>query len=148
MNDLLGATVRASLMDELAIEGINTALPVAACGIDMLGLIESNSYPYLLSIIPINVRVLSREWCLPGDPRPLHLSGLLVMLRWDVYTSRIIRRYAFTCSELSQAPQMTEAAMGSFVIREGKWRRKFLSVAPHSEPKAVVRQPARCFETE
>jgi hypothetical protein len=99
MDEMLKMVARARVMDELMAEGLDVALPVGTCDIDMLALVESQTAPCGLVSVPIQVVALH------GDGLSRHLeatrmSGMLIALVWDVGRSAPIRSFAFSSAEL------------------------------------------------
>ena len=60
MDGMLKLAARAHVIDELMAEAINVALPVGACDIDMLALLESRMEPCGLVSVPVKI-VVSRS---------------------------------------------------------------------------------------
>jgi len=83
MDEMLKWAARAHVIDELMAEGIDVALPLSACDIDMLAFLESRAAPCGLVSVPIQI-VVSRSNGLSLNLQDAHALGMLVALVWDV----------------------------------------------------------------
>jgi hypothetical protein len=148
MEEMLKLTARARVMDELMAEGVNVALPVGACDVDMLAFVKSSTVPCGLVFVPIQVVVFE-----DGLSRNLEAavgSDVLIALVWDVGESAPIRSFALTSAELALVKtidlmadaerayagtdplrgreSVLQNAIEPFAMSPGKWRKKLIAV--------------------
>jgi hypothetical protein len=88
------------VIDELMAEGVNVALPVVACDIDLLAFMESRTEPCGVVPVPIQI-VVSREDGLARHLETARAFGVLVALIWDAAERVPIRSFALTSAELT-----------------------------------------------
>ena len=147
----------ARVMDEFMAEGVNVALPVGACDIDLLAFVASHTAPCGFVSVPIQVVVL------PGDEKPRNhkrkrAAGVLLAVVWDGGLTAPMRSFAFTSAELvvvnmmalidganaeradaitnrlRQRQSVLQNAMEPFAMSPGKWRKKLMAIiAPRLE---------------
>jgi hypothetical protein len=158
MDGMLKLAARAHVIDELMAEAINVALPVGACDIDMLALLESRMEPCGLVSVPIKI-VVSRSDGLSRNLEAVRAQGILVTLIWDIGESAPIRSFALTSAELTllkminlmdagragagaepaqeRRETMLRNAMQPFAMSRGQWRKKLIGIVagrPEAEP--------------
>jgi hypothetical protein len=161
MDGMLKWAAHAHVIDELMADAINVALPVGACDIDMLALLESRTEPCGLVSVPIKI-VVSRSDGLSRSLDAARAHGSLVALVWDVGELAPIRSFALTSAELTllkmidlmdgahaaragagaePAQVRREArlrnAMKPFAMSRGQWRKKLTDIVggkPEAEP--------------
>ncbi len=97
---MLKLAARARVIDELMAEGVNVALPVVACDIDLLAFMESRTEPCGVVPVPIQI-VVSREDGLARHLETARAFGVLVALIWDAAERVPIRSFALTSAELT-----------------------------------------------
>jgi hypothetical protein len=151
MEEMLKLAARARVMDELMAEGVNVALPVGACDIDMLAFVESRTAPCGLVSVPIQIVVL-HEHELSRNLEVARASGVLIALVWDVGKSAPIRSFALTSAELTLVKMIDlidgadaerayagtdplraqesvlQNAIEPFAMSPGKWRKKLMAI--------------------
>ena len=147
MNEMQRLLARARVMDELMAEGINVALPVGACDIDLLAFLESREAPLGLAFVPVQIVVLHEDE-LSRSLAAARASGALTALVWGGANTSTIRSFALTSAELTlvkminliEAPDAGRAcvktdpigareavlqnAIEPFAMSPGKWREK------------------------
>lgn len=99
---MLKLAARARVIDELMAEGVNVALPVVACDIDLLAFMESRTEPCGVVPVPVPIQiVVSREDGLARHLETARAFGVLVALIWDAAERVPIRSFALTSAELT-----------------------------------------------
>jgi hypothetical protein len=153
MDEMLKLAAHVRLMDDLMAEGVDVALPVGACGIDMLALVESCVDRRGPVSVPIQIVVLHSDE-LARNLEAVPASGLLVALVWDAGESAPRRSFAFTSAELvlvkmidlmsgadderagadpeGAREAVLQNAMEPFAMSPGNWRKKLLAMVAES----------------
>ena len=153
MDEMLKLAANARLLGELMAEGVNVALPVTACDIDMLALVESSADRPGSVSVPIQIVVLHSDG-LARNLEAVPASGLLVALVWDVGESAPVRSFAFTSAELilvkmidlmsgadveragadpeGAREAVLQNAMEPFAMSPGNWRKKLMAMVAES----------------
>jgi hypothetical protein len=162
MDEMLKLTACARVMGELMAEGVDVALPVGACDIDMFAFVESRTAPCGLVSVPIQIVALHEDELLRNFENTRGSLGLLIALVWDVHESAPIRSFAFTSAELvlvkmidlmcgadarracagtnsaAAREAVLQNAIEPFAISPGNWRKKLMAmVAGSSETQSV-----------
>jgi hypothetical protein len=152
MDEMLKLAARARVIDELMAEGVNVALPVGTCDIDMLAFVESRTDPCGLVSVPIQIIVLRGEG-LSRNLEAARASGVLVALVWEVDELAPTRSFAFTSAELTLVKMINlmdaadaeraragadpararreavlQNAMKPFAMAPGQWRKKLMAI--------------------
>jgi hypothetical protein len=83
MDETLKPAAHVRVRDELMVEGINVAVPVDTCDIDVLAFIESRTDPCALVSVPIQIVVVHGDG-LSETLGAARASGMLVALICDV----------------------------------------------------------------
>jgi hypothetical protein len=150
MDEMRKLAARARVMDELMAEGVNVALPVGACDVDMLAFVKSRTAPCGLVFVPIQIAVF--EDGLSRNLEAALASDVLIVLVWDVGESAPIRSFALTSAELTVVKMIDlvdgtgaerayaatdplraresvlQNAIEPFAISPGEWRKKLMAV--------------------
>ena len=147
MDEMLQLAANAHVMDQLTADGVNVALPVSACDIDLVAFVESRTAPGGIVFVPIQVAVLHGNE-LSRNIAAARASDLLIALIWNVDKPGPIRSFAFTSSELklvktihlmdlrssvgmhSLGPKQStlQSAIEPFAMSSGKWVKKLLAI--------------------
>ena len=158
MNEMLKLAANARIMDELAAEGLNVALPLEASDIDIVAIIESPSDPRRFAFVPIHI-VMSQRDKIATALRAACIAEGLTALVWDLGKGMAVQSFALTSAELTAIKGMkridgTEPklagrydetrcqdvretvlynAIKPFAMAPGRWRKKLLLVALQRE---------------
>lgn len=149
---MLKWAARAHVIDELMAEAVNVALPVGACDIDILAILESRTQPCGLVSVPIQI-VISRSDALSRNLQAARGLGMLVALVWDIGELAPIRSFALTAAELTlvkmidlmdgaqaaracagaesgraQRETVLRNALKPFAMSRGGWRKKLMGI--------------------
>jgi len=151
MDELLKLVANARVMDELTAEGVNVALPLGACGIDMIAFVESARGDRSHVFVPIQIVVLRDQ------ETSIHLaaarsSDVLTALVWDRGARAPTQSFALTSVELTVVKMIdllhgadakradAEAdsvaardsvlrhAIAPYAMSPGKWRKKLAAM--------------------
>src|ERR1700730_11601211 len=99
-SEMLELVGRARLMDELLEDGVNVALPMGACEIDMLAYVDSRAAACRIVSVPIKVASFCSD-ALSSNLEAARASGLLIALVWGLSNPEHARTFAFTPAELT-----------------------------------------------
>jgi hypothetical protein len=148
-NEMLQLTANARVMEELAADGINVALPLDACEIDMIACVDSRNEPQSMDFVPIHIVVL-RENETFGKLDTAGRLNVLTALVWKRGKEAAMRSFALTSAELvllktidvidrpalmSTKTAATPARMSAlsdaieaFAMSPGRWRKKLRAI--------------------
>jgi hypothetical protein len=142
---------RARLMDELLEEGVNVALPMGECAIDMLAYVNSRTDACTVVSVPIKIVSFSSD-ALSINLERARASGLLIALVRQIGKPEQVRTFAFTPAELTVVKMIAMCARGNsarvgespshartpqsilqnalepFAISPGEWRKKIATI--------------------
>ena len=155
MDELLQLVANAHVIDELTAEGVNVALPLGACGIDLIAFVESVGKDRARTFVPIHIVVL-RDDTTPINREPARSSDVLTALVWDRGTRAPIQSFALTSAELTvvkmidlidgadvkRADDETGSAgardsvlrhaIARYAMSPGKWRKKLAAMIAYT----------------
>src|ERR1700680_5070471 len=117
-SEMLEMVGRARLMDELLQDGVNVALPMGACEIDMLAYVDSRTTPCRIVSVPIKVASFCCD-ALSSNLEAARASGLLIALVWGISNPEHVRTFAFTPAELTVV-KMIEIIERASAARSGE----------------------------
>jgi hypothetical protein len=150
-SEMLELVGRARLMDELLEDGVNVALPMGACEIDMLAYVDSRTAACRIVSVPIKVASFCSD-ALSSNLDATRASGLLIALVWGISNPEHVRTFAFTPAELTvvkmiemigranaarsaEPPDQActretvlQNALEPFAMSPGKWRKKIIAI--------------------
>jgi hypothetical protein len=148
MLELVG---RARLMDELLEDGVNVALPMSACEIDMLAYVDSRTAAGRMVSVPIKIATCCAD-ALSSNLEAARAPGLLIALVWGISNPEHLRTFALTPAELTvvkmieiieragaarsgESPDQARTreavlqnALEPFAMSPGKWRQKIIAI--------------------
>jgi hypothetical protein len=140
-SEMLELVGRARLMDEMMEDGVNVALPMGACEMDMLAYVNSRTGPCRIVSVPINVASFCSD-ALSSNLEAARVSGLLIALVWGIGNPEDVRTFALTPAELTVVkmieiigranactPEVVlRNALEPFAMSPGKWRKKITAI--------------------
>jgi hypothetical protein len=150
-SEMLELARRARLMDQLLEDGVNIALPMGACEIDMLAYVNSRTGACRMASVPISVASFCSD-ALSSNLEAARASGLLIALVWGTGNPEDIRTFAFTPAELTLVKMIEiigranaarsgdprdqarmpgtvlQSALEPFAMSPGKWRKKINAI--------------------
>jgi hypothetical protein len=134
-SEMLELARRARLMDQLLEDGVNIALPMGACEIDMLAYVNSRTGACRMESVPISVASFCSD-ALSSNLETARASGLLIALVWGTGNPEDIRTFAFTPAELTLVKMIQiigpgavlQNALEPFAMSPGKWRKKINAI--------------------
>jgi hypothetical protein len=150
-SEMLELARRARLMDQLLEDGVNVALPMGACEIDMIAYVNSRTGACRMVSVPINVASFCSD-ALASNLEAARASGLLVALVWGIANPEDVRTFALTPAELTvvkmieiigranaarsgEPPDQActpeavlHKALAPFAMSPGKWREKINTI--------------------
>jgi hypothetical protein len=150
-SEMLELVGRARLMDELLEDGVNVAVPMGACEMDILAYLDSGTAACRIVSVPIKVASFCSD-ALSSNLWAARASGLLIALVWDISNPEHVRTFAFTPAELTvvkmieviqrasaarsgERPDQActreavlQNALEPFAMSPGKWRKKLIAI--------------------